>query len=294
MLWVDNRNDCAGFTNMISEGVAYAKNADITVLVLGLDCHIEGEENGMHNEYFDGGDKKQLCLPKTQMELAEKVCDVCENVIVVVLAGSAVDLGEKLTSHARAIIHGWYPGAVGGLAIARLIAGKYSPSGKLPLTFYRNDTVLPEITDYSMTERTYRYFTGIPLYPFGYGLSYTSFRYSDVMLTGTTDDEYEISFTLENTGSMEGVEKVQVYASYTDSRTVTPGFQLCGLKPVKLAPGEKITETIRINRYWIKAVDETGTRVEPDGTVKLHIGGHQPDARSCELLGSSPAVIVIK
>lgn len=293
-IWVDNRNDCAGFTNMISEGVAYAKNADITVLVLGLDCHIEGEENGMHNEYFDGGDKKQLCLPKTQMELAEKVCDVCENVIVVVLAGSAVDLGEKLTSHARAIIHGWYPGAVGGLAIARLIAGKYSPSGKLPLTFYRNDTVLPEITDYSMTERTYRYFTGKPLYPFGYGLSYTSFRYSDVMLTGTTDDEYEISFTLENTGSMEGVEKVQVYAFYTDSRTVTPGFQLCGLKPVKLAPGEKITETIRINRYWIKAVDETGTRVEPDGTVKLHIGGHQPDERSCELLGSSPAVIVIK
>jgi len=293
-IWVDNRNDCAGFTNMISEGAAYAKNADITVLVLGLDCHIEGEENGMHNEYFDGGDKKQLCLPKTQMELAEKVCEVSDNVIVVVLAGSAVDLGDRLTSHAKAIIHGWYPGAVGGLAVARLIAGQYSPSGKLPLTFYYNDTVLPEITDYSMTERTYRYFTGKPLYPFGYGLSYTSFCYSDAALTDETADEYEVSFRLENTGDMEGTEKVQIYASYTDSRTVTPRYQLCGLMSVKLNPGESRTLTCRLNRYWIKAVDENGTRLDPDGKLTLYIGGHQPDERSRELLGNAPLSIVIR
>jgi len=175
---------------------------------------------------------------------------------------------------------------VGGLAIARLIAGKYSPSGKLPLTFYYNDTVLPEITEYDMTERTYRYFTGKPLYPFGYGLSYTSFRYSDVKLTGVTDEEYEITFTLENTGSMEGIEKVQIYGSYTDSRIVTPRYQLCGLKSVKLAPGESVTETVRVSRWWLRAVLEDGSRVNPDGKTELYVGGHQPDERSCELLGT--------
>ena len=183
---------------------------------------------------------------------------------------------------------------MGGLAIARLIAGKYSPSGKLPLTFYYNDTALPEITDYAMTERTYRYFTGKPLYPFGYGLSFTTFRYSDAKITDATDDEYEVTFTLENTGDMEGVEKVQIYASYTDSRTVTPRYQLCGLKPVKLLPGEKTTVSLRINRYWTKAVTDDGSRVDPDGKFELYIGGHQPDERSFELLGDNPLMIEVK
>ncbi|MBQ7923594.1 MAG: glycoside hydrolase family 3 C-terminal domain-containing protein [Clostridia bacterium] len=293
-IWTANKNDCSGFTNMISEGVAYAKNADITVLVLGLDCHIEGEENGIQNAFFDGGDKKQLALPPTQMELAEKVCDVCENVIVITLAGSAVDLGEKLTSHARAIIHGWYPGAVGGLAAARLIAGKYSPSGKLPLTFYRSETVLPPITDYAMTERTYRYFTGKPLYPFGYGLSYTSFAYSDVKLAQETGEAYEISCTLTNTGSREGIEKVQVYASYTDSRTPVPLYQLCGLASVKLDAGESASVSVKVDKYWVKAVLADGTRTEPDGEIVFHVGGHQPDTVSCELLGTVPAKLKSK
>lgn len=293
-IWKNYRNDCFGFTNMVSEGVAYAKNADITVLVLGLDCNIEGEENGIQNEYFDGGDKKQLRLPPTQMELAEKVCDVCENVIVITLAGSAVDLGEKLTSHARAIIHGWYPGAVGGLAAARLIAGKYSPSGKLPLTFYYNETVLPPITEYAMTERTYRYFTGKPRYPFGYGLSYTSFEYSDVKLAGETEEEYVLSFTLRNTGSMDGLEKVQVYATYTDSRTPTPLYQLCGVKSLMLRAGEAVTEEIRINKYWTKAVLADGSRVDADGQLVLTLGGHQPDEVSCELLRDNLNKLVIR
>ena len=282
-IWVDNRNDCTGFTNMISEGIAYAQNADITVLCLGLDCHIEGEENGMHNEYFENGDKMQLRLPKTQMDLAEAVCDVCENVIVVVLAGSAVDLGEKLTGHARAIIHGWYPGAVGGLAAARLIGGLYSPSGKLPVTFYRSVEDLPEFTDYSMAGRTYRYFAGEPLYPFGYGLTYTSFRYEEAKVLRNTDDVLEISVTVENTGAMEGIEKVQVYGSFTDSRTVTPIRQLCGLQAVKLAAGEKKTVTVEIRKYWLSAVLEDGSRVPADGKVILSIGGHQPDDRSTAL-----------
>ncbi|MGN1346559.1 MAG: glycoside hydrolase family 3 C-terminal domain-containing protein [Eubacteriales bacterium] len=285
-IWVDNRNDCSGFTNMISEGIAYAKNADLTILCLGLDCHIEGEENGMHNEYFESGDKKQLCLPKTQMTLAEAVCDVCPNVIVVALAGSAVDLGEKVTSHARAILHGWYPGAVGGLAVAELIAGQFSPSGRLPLTFYRSCSDLPAYEDYSMAGRTYRYFTGDVLYPFGYGLSYTTFAYRDASVSGETDDEYELTFTLTNTGSRDGMEKAQVYASFTDSRTPTPRFQLCGVKAVDLCAGESARITMNIDKYWLNAVLEDGSRVTPDGKLELYIGGHQPDQKSDALCGS--------
>ncbi len=292
-IWVDNRNDCTGFTNMISEGIAYAQHADITVLCLGLDCHIEGEENGMHNEYFENGDKKLLSLPKTQMDLAEAVCDVCENVIVVVLAGSAVDLGEKLTAHAKAIIHGWYPGAVGGLAAARLIAGLYSPSGRLPVTFYRSMDDLPDYTSYDMTGRTYRYFTGDVLYPFGYGLSYTSFRYENPVLTAETDDTLTVSVSLENTGAMDGMEKVQVYASYTDSRTVTPVRQLCGLQAVKLSAGEKTTVSLNINKYWIKAVLEDGSRVTPDGSITLTVGGHQPDPRSAALCSDNVVTLTL-
>ncbi len=293
-IWMDQKNYCNGFANMISEGIAYAENADVAILCLGLDCTIEGEENGMKNEYFDGGDKLQLMLPKTQIDLAEAVCDVCENVIVVVLAGSAVDLGEKLRSRAKAIIHGWYPGAVGGLAAAELIAGRYSPAGKLPVTFYKELGDLPEFTDYAMAGRTYRYFEGETLYPFGYGLSYTSFAYSDVELTGESGEEYEVSFVLENTGDMEGAEKVQVYAEYTDSRTVTPLRQLCGVKSVSLQAGEKRDVTMKINKYWLSAVLPDGSRSAADGALSLYVGGHQPDKRSAELCGSEPIKLKIR
>ncbi|MBE6653309.1 MAG: glycoside hydrolase family 3 protein [Ruminococcaceae bacterium] len=284
-IWLDQRNDGMGFANLLSDGVAYAKTADTTVLVLGLDCNIEGEELNFENDYFDGGDRKKLMLPPAQMKLAHAVCEVCENVIVVVLAGSAVELGDELTAKARAVIHGWYPGAVGGLAVARLIAGQYCPSGKLPVTFYRSTEDLPDYADYNMTDRTYRYFKGEPRYPFGYGLSYTTFVYSDAKITEESDDAYKLTVTLENTGCMAGVEKVQVYGSYTDSRTPTPIFQLCGLQAVKLDAGEQATVTLSIHKYWLKAVLADGTRVVPDGGITLYVGGHQPDARSCELLG---------
>lgn len=281
-VWVDHRNDCAGFTNMISEGISYAENADITVLCLGLDCTIEGEETGMKNEYFDNGDKVALRLPKTQMDLTEEVLKVCDNVVIVLMGGGAIDLGEEVTSKVHAIIDAWYPGAMGGLAIAELIAGKFSPAGRLPITFYHADDKIPDFTDYSMAGRTYRYLTEKPLYPFGYGLSYAKFGYSGINVTDTGDD-YVVSVTVKNEGSMEGTEKVQIYASYKDSRTPTPNFQLCGLDAVTLAPGEQKTVRIRTDKYWVKAVLEDGTRVDPDTSVVFYAGGHQPDERSREL-----------
>lgn len=215
-------------------------------------------------------------------------------VIVVVLAGSAVDLGEKLTNHARAIIHGWYPGAVGGMAAAELIAGKYSPNGKLPLTFYKSCDDLPAYEDYNMTGRTYRYFTGDVLYPFGYGLSYTSFDYRDVKIAGETDEAYEITLTLANTGTYDGIEKVQVYASYTDSRTPTPNYQLCGVKAVDVKAGNTAEVSVSVNKYWLKAVLADGTRVDPNGKLELYVGGHQPDKKSAKLCGSECTKLVIR
>lgn len=286
-IWLDKENDCTGFANMKSEGIAYAEHADITVLCLGLDCQIEGEETGVHNEFFDNGDKVQLGLPTTQVELAEAVCDVCENVIVVVLAGSAVTLSEKLTRHAKAILHGWYPGAMGGLAVANILAGLVSPSGRLPVTFYQRIEDLPPFTEYAMAGRTYRYFEGEVLYPFGYGLSYTHFRYADPKITAETDDTVTVVVQLTNVGQMDGREKVQIYGEYRDSRTVTPRYQLCGITSVWLDAGETKEVTLEIRKYWLKAVLSDGTRETPNGGITLHIGGHQPDERSAVLCGDA-------
>lgn len=272
-------NHWDGHRNMLSDGVAVAKRSDVTVLCLGLNPQIEGECE----------DKNSILLPEAQLQLAEAVCDVCENVIVVLLCGSSVDIGEKVRSHAKAILCGWYPGALGGLAIAKLLAGEASPCGHLPVTFYRADRPLPPMADYRMTGRTYRYLTEDPVWPFGFGLSYTTVRYESAAVSAMDADSILVTATLQNTGSRAVTEKVQVYAQFTDSRTETPHFQLCGLLPVALDAGEEATVAIPIDRYWIKAVTEEGERVDPDGTLTLWIGGSQPDACS-RALGAAPCI----
>ncbi len=281
----ENTNDWSGFANMISDGVAAASEADITVLALGLDCSIEGEDTGFDNDYTAGGDKKTLYLPATQQKLAEAVCDVCDNVVVVLLCGSSVDVGEKVRNHAKAIIHAWYPGALGGLAVANILSGKANPCGKLPVTIYKGDHKLPEFKDYSMQGKTYRYIDGDALYPFGYGLSYTSYAYSDAKVVNENDDTVTVSVDVKNTGKIDGKEIVQIYASFTDSRTYTPKFQLCSVKSVNLNAGEKATVELTVDKYWLKAVNENGERITPDGKITLYIGGHQPDNVSNSLMG---------
>lgn len=290
----ENLNDWSGFANMISDGVATAANADITVLALGLDQSIEGEDTGFDNDYTACGDKKTVYLPATQQKLAEKVCDVCENVIVVLMCGSSIDLGEKVTKHAKAIIHAWYPGALGGLAVSRLLAGEFSPCGKLPVTIYKGDHPIPDFKDYSMMGRTYRYIDGEALFPFGFGLSFTSFSYNNGKVLSDSDEKITLSVDVTNTGSRKGMEKVQVYAEYKDSRTVTPHFQLCAIEVADLEKGETKTIEMEIDKYWIKAVLDDGKRVEPDGKVNLYIGGHQPDSVSDRLLGYACERIEIK
>ncbi len=278
-------NEWSGFGNMLSDGAAAAAEADIAILALGLDCSIEGEDTGYDNDYTACGDKKNIYLPKTQQKLAEMVCDACENVIVVILCGSSVDLGEKVRNHAKAIIHAWYPGSQGGLAIAKTISGDNNPCGKLPVTIYDGKHPLPDFTDYNMQGKTYRFIEGDALYPFGYGLSYTKFEYSDAKILEKTEDNIKVSVNVKNIGGRAGIEKTQIYAEYSDSRTYTPHFQLCGIKSTNLEAGETNNVTIDIDTYWLKAVLEDGQRVTPDGKITLHIGGHQPDKVSNELLG---------
>ncbi len=279
-------NNWDGFLNMISDGVAAAAEGDVTVLVLGLDCSIEGEDTRFSNDYTECGDKKSLYLPATQQKLAEAVCDECENVVVVLMCGSSIDPGEKVTRHAKAIIHAWYPGALGGLAVAELLSGEFSPCGKLPVTIYKGDHPLPDFEDYAMDGRTYRYIDGEPLYPFGYGLSFTQFNYDNAKLT-KDGNGIKITVDITNTGKMTGIEKAQVYASFKDSRVKTPHFQLCSFKAVELNPGETENVMFEIDDYWLKAVTDNGERVTPNSGISLFVGGHQPDDVSSRLLGTN-------
>ncbi len=280
-------NYCGGFGNMISDGIATAAEADITILALGLDCSIEGEDTGFDDDYTASGDKRTLYLPATQQKLAEAVCDVCENVVVVLLCGSSIDVGEKVRNHAKAVIQAWYPGSIGGLALAEILAGEVNPSAKLPITIYRGDHNIPAFEDYNMKGRTYRYIDGDALYPFGFGLSYTKYAYKNAKLVAADGEKITVSAEVENIGSIKGKEIVQVYAAYTDSRVATPHWQLCSVKPVVLEAGGKTEVTLDIDRYWIKAVTMDGERVDPDGKITLYIGGHQPDSVSDKLLGYS-------
>ncbi len=179
----------------------------------------------------------------------------------------------------------WNEGSHGGLALANVLSGKVNPSARLPVTIYRGDHDMPDFEDYSMKGRTYRYIEGDALYPFGFGLSYTNYKYDNAKLVSADGEKITVSAEVENAGGIAGKEIVQVYAAYTDSRVVTPHWQLCSLKSVNLEADEKKEITLDIDRYWVKAVNVDGERVDPDGKITLYIGGHQPDSVSDKLLG---------
>ena len=197
----------------------------------------------------------------------------------------AVDLGEKVNAKAKAILHAWYPGAQGGLAIANILSGKASPSGRLPVTVFKNEHEIPAFEDYSMKGRTYRFIEGEALYPFGFGLSYAKFSYSNLKLIADNEGSLEISVDVTNESTIFAEERAQLYAKFTDSRTVTPHFQLCGISALAVEAGETKTATFTVDKYWLCAVLEDGSRVPADGKITLYAGGHQPDSVSNRLAG---------
>lgn len=278
----------------LTEAVAVAKNSDVVVLCLGLDETLEGEEGDTGNSYASG-DKVDLKLPKVQEELLETVIAVGKPVILVNMTGSAMDL-RYADEHAAAIIQAWYPGARGGEVLAKMIFGELSPSGKLPVTFYEDAAQLPDFEDYSMKGRTYRYFEGKPLYPFGYGLTYADVDLTGVICNGqkaaknsTIEQEKmqnpQIQATVRNNSNFAQQEVVQVYIKALDSVHTAPGGKLCGFARVSLLPNEEKTITIPIDEKALTVVDEDGKRITDGTHFGISVGFGQPDARTKELTG---------
>ncbi|MBR1586645.1 MAG: glycoside hydrolase family 3 C-terminal domain-containing protein [Clostridia bacterium] len=267
----------------MSEAIEVAENSDAVVLVVGLDETIEGEQGDTGNPY-GSDDKLSLLLPPSQQRLLDNVLKVGKPTVIVLLAGSAIDLAEA-GQKANAILMGWYPGARGGKVIADLLLGKASPSGKLPVTFYYNDQLqeMPAFTDYSMRGRTYRYFAGKPLYPFGYGLTY-----GDVHVTAARavkqDGKLLVDVTVRNDGTVDTEDVVQLYCQNEGSENAPLNPRLCAFQRVLFPAQREIRVTIPVDEKRFLVVNDQGQRVE-EGTVVLYANVGQPDERTRELTG---------
>ena len=286
----------------ISEAVAVAKNSDVVVLCLGLDETLEGEEGDTGNSYASG-DKVDLLLPEVQRELLEAVVAAGKPVILVNMTGSAMDL-RYAQEHCAAIVQAWYPGARGGRVVADILTGEISPSGKLPVTFYRDTEELPDFEDYSMKGRTYRYFTGEVLYPFGYGLTYGSAEISgvklggqeladgsEVRLPGGSLDSLEV--TVSNTGDRDVEEVAQVYIKALDSADATPNERLCGFARVSVKTGGQAVVQVPVDRDALTVINDEGEKVSGGSRYAVSVGFGQSDARTEELTGKKCRKIIL-
>jgi len=276
-LYKKGTSDLALPDDRLAEAVAVAKRCDVTVLCLGLDATLEGEEGDTGNEY-SSGDKNDLALPKCQQNLLDAVLKTGKPVVLVLSSGSAL-----ATKSGNALLQAWYPGQAGGTALANLLFGSVSPSGRLPVTFYKGVDDLPEFTDYSMQNRTYRYFEGEPLYPFGYGLSYTKFKYTDASYQSGA-----LTVTVQNTGAMDADEVVQVYLKDFDSPFAVKNHSLCAFKRVSIAAGQTQTVTLPIDAKAFHAIGDDGKPTSLGKRFSLFVGGSQPDACSVALMGQKP------
>lgn len=303
-LYKDRVENLGEHSDRLAEVKAVCDVSDVVVAVVGLDATLEGEEGDTGNAY-GSGDKPNLLLPGLQQEVLDAIAASGKPAVLVVLAGSAIAL-DKPSTQFKAIIQGWYPGALGGTAIANVIFGKKNPEGHLPLTFYSEKNTLPEFTDYNMKGRTYRYMTEEPLYPFGYGLSYTDFDIVPTKIVagpdayktvdGTLDnkniyfkagsDSIDITVKVANKGSMPGAATVQAYVDYTALNVAgAPVRQLKALKKVHLEANEEKEVTISLDEKAFGLYDENGEWKLNPGTYKVYIGNQQPDKRSEELTG---------
>jgi beta-glucosidase len=265
----------------MAEAVEAAALADVVIVCLGLDATLEGEEGDASNA-FAAGDKKDLSFPGQQAELLQRVCETGKPVILINLTGSAMDL-RYADEHCQAIVQAWYPGAQGGRAVASLLFGGFSPSGRLPVTFYETSEELPPITDYSMKGRTYRFLERPALYPFGYGLSYSRFAYSNLRVT-----RGEVLVDVTNIGDRKAREISQLYLSHQDKTHDVPNWSLKGFLSPELAPGETQTLVFTLTREDLCVIDDAGQEIFDGGKIDVYVGGTQPDARSISLSGAAP------
>ncbi len=274
-LFLDRDSSIVLPDHRLSEAVAVAGKADVVILCVGLDATLEGEQSDVSNA-FASGDKPDLELPAAQRRLVDAVMKTGKPVITVVAAGSAMRVEEG-----NAILWAWYPGQAGGTALADILFGKANPSGRLPVTMYRSVDDLPDFTDYAMTNRTYRYFRSEPLYPFGFGLSYTTFSYADAVFG---NDAVEVD--VKNTGRTDGDEVVQVYVK-NDHPDAPSNPVLCAFKRITLKAGEKRRLSLPLDKRAFTVVNQAGERIPNHGAKVLYVGGSQPDKRSAKLTGNA-------
>lgn len=264
----------------LAEAKYMAQNCDITILCLGLDPTIEGEE--MQGAVFsDAGDKRDLELPECQRKLIQAVASMGKPFVTVVAAGSALRVEEG-----NAVLHAWYPGQAGGEALADILFGHVSPSGRLPVTFMHTVDELPPFDDYSMKNRTYRYTAKEALYPFGFGLTYADFEYSDAEIV-----DQKICVTVKNVGKMQASEVTEVYVKRPDSPFDARNASLCGFVRTELSPGESKRISVAIPDAAFTVVNEAGERVCGGKRFEFFVGSSQPDPVSIRLLGRAPIQI---
>ena len=280
-LFKDRVEPLAQENDRLQEALTVAQNSDVTVLVLGLDETLEGEEGDTGNADASG-DKQSLLLPEPQRILAEAVLDTGKPVILCVMAGSALDV-SRYEGRAAAVLQLWYPGARGGRTVADILFGRVSPSGKLPVTFYYNSALeqMPPFTDYTMRERTYRYYTGKPLYPFGYGLTY-----GDTRATAVRADRAAARVTVRNDGADTG-DVIQLYIRDNASPDAPVNPVLCGFQRVFLKQGQELEVEIPIDPKAFTVVNARGERIDGSGSWTLYAGFGQPDSRTEELTGKA-------
>ena len=279
-LFKEHVSDSRQQDDRLAEALAVTRRAGAVIVCLGLDTTIEGEEGDRSNEY-GGGDKGKLELPGRQQYLLERIVEEAggKPVILVLISGSALAVGWA-DKHVNGIIQAFYPGALGGQAVAEAIFGVFSPGGKLPVTFYNSTAELPDFRDYAMKNRTYRYFAGEPLYPFGFGLSYSSFE-----LSGLKADERQCEITVKNTGKMAARQVVQVYVESPGQKEIR---SLAGVANVLLDPGESRAVSVALNAAAFSRYDANGDLARIPGRHILYAGFTQPDRRSVSLCGVTP------
>ncbi|GAC1516260.1 MAG: glycoside hydrolase family 3 protein [Gemmatimonadaceae bacterium] len=265
-----------------ADALSLASQADAVVLFLGLTARLEGEEMPINVPGFKGGDRTSIDLPAPQQQLLERVASLGKPTVLVLMNGSALAV-TWAQQHVPAILEAWYPGQAGGSAIADVLFGDFNPGGRLPVTFYRDTRDLPAFDDYRMADRTYRFFGGTPLYPFGHGLSYTTFAYRDLQTHGALrqpTDTLDVSVDVVNTGPRGGDEVVQLYAQHVNSMVSRAAKELKGYRRITLPPGGSQTITFRLPAKELAYWDEASHRwtVEMD-SVRLHVGSSSSDLR---------------
>ncbi len=263
--------------NLRAEALRVVDAADVVIMVMGLSPRLEGEEMPVEIPGFSGGDRTDLGLPPTQQELMEAVVGRGKPVVLVLLNGSALGLGWA-AENVSAILEAWYPGQAAGTALADVLFGDYNPAGRLPVTFYESVDQLPPFDDYHMAGRTYRYFGGMPVFPFGHGLSYTTFAYRDLETPQQvpTGSGFQVSVEVENTGAMAGEEVIQLYVTALEASRPQPIRSLQGFRRVALGPGERTRVTFTLDPRQVSLIDGMGRRIVEPGRLLVSVGGKQP------------------